>query len=57
MSKQAFNPADLPNLPGFSQVVLAESVTVYASGQTALDENGILVGRGDFEVSPSPAPS
>ena len=44
------NPAGLPKLPGVIShgVALGQIGLVYTSGQVAWDENGELVGRGDF---------
>lgn len=51
MEKQYINPAGMPVLPGFSQVVTAEGgKTVFIAGQVALDETGELVGKGDLRA-------
>jgi enamine deaminase RidA (YjgF/YER057c/UK114 family) len=43
------NPPDLPTPPGYSQVVTAgPGRTIYVAGQVALDQQGRLVGDGDF---------
>lgn len=49
--KEAINPPSLPPPPGYSQLVrITGGTTVYISGQVAWDENGELVGPGDFEA-------
>ena len=49
MEKEFLNPAGLPVLPGFSQVVTAtEGKIVFISGQVALDANNEVVGKGDL---------
>lgn len=51
MEKEFLNPAGLPVLPGFSQVVTAtEGKIVFISGQVALDANNEVVGRGDLRA-------
>ncbi len=51
MQKEFLNPAGLPVLPGFSQVVTAtEGKIVFISGQVALNANNELVGRGDLRA-------
>jgi len=43
------NPAELGTPPGYSQVVdVAASRLIFIAGQTALDRDGNVVGRGDF---------
>ncbi|MBI4317717.1 MAG: RidA family protein [Chloroflexi bacterium] len=48
MPKEFINPPGLHKPPTYSQVVKAGN-TVYAAGQTAVDENGKVV-SGDFEA-------
>lgn len=49
MQKEFLNPAGMPKLPGFSQVVTSgPGKMVFISGQVAFDENNELVGRGDL---------
>lgn len=52
MKKKAYDPAGLaPAAPRYSQVVKVSSkYLVFISGQTALDNTGKLVGKGDIEV-------
>ena len=51
MEKEFLNPAGLPVLPGFSQVVTAtEGKIVFISGQVALDANNAVVGKGDLRA-------
>ena len=51
MEKEFLNPAGLPVLPGFSQVVTAtEGKIVFISGQVALDTNNEVVGKGDLRA-------
>ena len=51
MEKEFLNPAGLPVLPGFSQVVTAtEGKIVFISGQVALDANKEVVGKGDLRA-------
>ncbi len=51
MEKEFLNPAGLPVLPGFSQVVTAtEGKIVFISGQVALDANNEVVGKGDLRA-------
>ena len=51
MKKEFLNPAGLPVLPGFSQVVTAtEGKVVFISGQVALNANNELVGEGDLRA-------
>ena len=51
MEKEFLNPAGMPVLPGFSQVVTAtEGKIVFISGQVALDANNELVGKGDLRA-------
>ena len=43
------NPPELGTPPGYSQIVdIAASRIIFVSGQTALDQEGNLVGRNDF---------
>lgn len=43
------NPPKLGEPPGYSQIVDSSSTrTIYIAGQTALDENGELIGKDDF---------
>ncbi len=51
MEKEFLNPAGLPVLPGFSQVVTAtEGKIVFISGQVALNANNEVVGKGDLRA-------
>ncbi len=51
MEKEFLNPAGMPVLPGFSQVVTAtEGKIVFISGQVALDANNEVVGKGDLRA-------
>ena len=51
MEKEFLNPAGLPVLPGFSQVVtVTEGKIVFISGQVALDANNEVVGKGDLRA-------
>ncbi len=51
MEKEFLNPASLPVLPGFSQVVTAtEGKIVFISGQVALNANNEVVGKGDLRA-------
>lgn len=46
---QYLNPPELGSPPGYSQVVdVKASRLIFIAGQTALDRDGTLVGRGDF---------
>ena len=47
MAKERIQPEGLSNPPNYSQVVKAGN-TVYVAGQTAIDERGQVVGRGDI---------
>jgi enamine deaminase RidA (YjgF/YER057c/UK114 family) len=50
MEKSALNPSTLPPAPGYSQIVkVSGGTTIYIAGQVAWDEEGQLVGEGDFE--------
>jgi enamine deaminase RidA (YjgF/YER057c/UK114 family) len=50
MEKIALNPSTLPPAPGYSQIVkVSGGTTIYIAGQVAWDEEGRLVGGGDFE--------
>ena len=43
------NPPALGTPPGYSQIVEVQAArTIYISGQTALDADGNVVGKGDF---------
>jgi enamine deaminase RidA (YjgF/YER057c/UK114 family) len=45
------NPPELGEPPGYSQVVEVRAARlIFISGQTAVDENGALVGGGDFAL-------
>lgn len=49
--REAINPPSLPPAPGYSQVIrVSEGTTIYIAGQVAWDEEGNLVGAGDFEA-------
>ncbi len=49
--REAINPASLPPPPGYSHVVrVSGGTTVHIAGQVAWDEEGNLVGTGDFEA-------
>ena len=49
MEKTALNPSTLPPAPGYSQIVkVSGGTTIYIAGQVAWDEEGKLVGEGDF---------
>ena len=51
MEKEFLNPAGMPVLPGFSQVVTAtEGKIVFISGQVAFNENNELVGKDDLRA-------
>ena len=51
MEKEFLNPAGMPSLPGFSQVVTAtEGKVVFISGQVAFSENNELVGKDDLRA-------
>ena len=51
MEREFLNPADMPSLPGFSQVVTAtEGKIVFISGQVAFNEKNELVGKGDLRA-------
>ena len=51
MEKEFLNPAGLPVLPGFSQVVTAtQGKIVFISGQVALNANNEVVGKGDLRA-------
>lgn len=51
MEKEFLNPAGMPVLPGFSQVVTAtEGKIVFISGQVALNANNEVVGKGDLRA-------
>jgi enamine deaminase RidA (YjgF/YER057c/UK114 family) len=50
MEKIALSPSTLPPAPGYSQIVkVSGGTTIYIAGQVAWDEEGQLVGEGDFE--------
>lgn len=43
------NPPELGDPPGYSQIVEAQcNRLVFIAGQTALDQNGTVIGKGDF---------
>ena len=43
------NPPELGTPPGYSQIVdISASRIIFISGQTALDQDGNLVGKNDF---------
>jgi enamine deaminase RidA (YjgF/YER057c/UK114 family) len=45
------NPPDLGTPPGYSQIVdVTASRVIFVSGQTALDRDGNLIGKDDFEA-------
>ena len=49
MEKRALNPDSLPPAPGYSQIVRVEGgTTIYIAGQVAWDNEGNVVGAGDF---------
>jgi enamine deaminase RidA (YjgF/YER057c/UK114 family) len=49
MTITRINPPALGTPPGYSQIVeVAASRMIFIAGQTALDADGNLVGRGDF---------
>ena len=49
MTITRINPPELGTPPGYSQIVeVAASRMIFIAGQTALDADGNLVGRGDF---------
>ncbi len=52
MEKRAYDPSGLaPAAPRYSQIVRVTAKTlIYIAGQTAIDENGKLVGKGDIEA-------
>ena len=51
MDRRVINPDTLAPGFGYSQVVtVSGGRTVYIAGQVAFDENGTLIGRGDFEA-------
>jgi len=51
MEKEFLNPAGMPSLAGFSQVVTAtEGKIVFISGQIAFNEKNELVGKGDLRA-------
>ena len=55
MEKEFLNPAGMPVLPGFSQVVTAtEGKIVFISGQVAFNANNELVGKGDLRAQAGP---
>ena len=46
---QRLNPPELGSPPGYSQVVeVKASRLIFIAGQTALDQDDLLVGKGDF---------
>ena len=51
MEKEVLNPAGMPVLPGFSQIVTAtEGKIVFISGQIAFNASNELVGKGDLRA-------
>jgi enamine deaminase RidA (YjgF/YER057c/UK114 family) len=51
MKRRALNPKTLASPPGYSQVVeVSGGSLVFVSGQVSWDEDGRLVGDGDFEA-------
>lgn len=50
--RKVVNPPTSPTPPGYSHAVMVSGggVTVYVAGQVAIDEDGNLVGEGDFEA-------
>lgn len=49
--REAVNPPSLPTPLGYSQVVRAAgATTIHIAGQVAWDQEGNLVGDGDFEA-------
>ena len=51
MEKEFLNPAGMPSLSGFSQVVTAaEGKLVFISGQVAFNEKNELIGKGDLRA-------
>jgi enamine deaminase RidA (YjgF/YER057c/UK114 family) len=51
MEKEFLNPAGMPVLPGFSQVVTAtEGKIVFISGQVSFNADNELVGKGDLRA-------
>ena len=45
------NPPELGTPPGYSQIVdVSAGRIIFIAGQTSLDRNGELVGRGDFDA-------
>ena len=48
---QFINPPTLPTPPGYSQVaVLSSGTLIVIAGQVALDNQGTVVGKGDFAL-------
>ena len=48
---QFLNPPTLPTPPGYSQVaVLSSGTLIVIAGQVALDNQGTVVGKGDFAL-------
>jgi enamine deaminase RidA (YjgF/YER057c/UK114 family) len=51
MRRRALNPKTLAPPPGYSQVVeVTGGSLVFVAGQVSWDEDGGIVGRGDFEA-------
>ena len=51
MEKEVLNPAGMPVLPGFSQIVTAtEGKIVFISGQIAFNASNELVGKDDLRA-------
>jgi 2-iminobutanoate/2-iminopropanoate deaminase len=49
--RESTNPPSLPPPAGYSQVVrVSGGTTIYIAGQVSWDEDGNLVGAGDFEA-------
>jgi enamine deaminase RidA (YjgF/YER057c/UK114 family) len=49
--RESINPPSLPTPPGYSQVVrVSGGTTIYIAGQVSWDEDGNVVGAGDFEA-------
>ena len=50
-SIRRLNPPELGSPPGYSQIVdVSASRIIFIAGQTALDHDGNVVGRGDFSA-------
>ncbi len=48
MTIERIRPAGLSNGPTYTHVVKTTGTTVYIAGQTPVDENGQIVGKGDI---------